>query len=521
MSWSHDIAAARVKDRSAALKLSDYTVVDLTRERDFYNLGSKEVCRAKGAHIYADVTNLHRLVNTAGNDKDEQKKIVRAVSVLRRTQGDILSDYDVPRMQMQSARLHAMCHKPYDGDNLNNEPKRVECAVKLAITLQSYLYDVFNEVFTDLSESLRGAVGIDSGRFLIAHIGYRGDRELISLGDPANIAAKIIGESGTITLPKRLYDMLPQCLKDEFAESSVVAGVQTYQASGLRWKKKPELAEKLAVKFDHEKWKKATQDAKDNLPLSAMEVSGVEAKIELDVLTERNSKRFDAAPFYADLDGFTALIQSAKTDDELKALVRAFDLIRGEFQTVIESDFDGYALQHQGDCVLGIAYMPAGDIYDSRRRRKGLDIAIGIQSSMEHVLPAYIGRTDIHVAIGVSAGKVLLTRLGKKGERELIAMSPPVSDSQRMQEITGGKQTRISKEVYDAINDDNIREEFGPDSGSYVATGLTFPKLDSKENESEEKAARAGSLAARVTSSGTIATVVDTFRPARPYARRD
>jgi class 3 adenylate cyclase len=516
MAWNLDESKRRVRNRAEACKTSDYTVVDLTRERDFYKLSPTTICRVKGAHVYADVTNSHLLVADAGGDKHEQKKLIRGLSVLRRMQGELADESDVGKIQMQAARFHGMCHKPYDGNQEDNEAGRARCAVIFGITTQSYLYDVFNDVFDDL-KNFRGAVGIDSGRFLVANIGSRGDRELISLGSPANIAGKAIGESGTITVTKRVFDLLPECLQEHFIETDDVAGVEAYQASGLRWKSHPELAEELDVTFDHDRWKKNTQEAKDNLVLADMNVSGVEGPINIDALSESNSKGFNGGPFYADLDGFTACVQAAEKDDDVKSLVRAFHLIRQEFQSVIEGDFDGLAIQHQGDCVLGIGYLPAGSDQDNRRRRKALDIAIGLQSSMEHVLQDYVGTRVIHLAVGVAAGNVLLTRLGKKGERELVALSPPVDDAQRLQKKSGAKQTRISQSVYDAINDDVIRDQFSKSGDSYIATDLTFPNLEKLNEEEEEKAADHGSLGVIASGAGLNITT-KSLAPARPYA---
>lgn len=324
MSWDLERSKKRVRERANSRKASDYEVVDLTRERDFYSLSPTTIVRVKGVHMYQDVVNSHLLVEEAGADKHEQKKLVRGLSVLRRMQGELADEHELVKIQMQGARFHGMCYKPYDSDTENKEADRAEATVIAAIDLQSYLYDCFNEVFKDDLKPFRGAVGIDCGKFLVANIGYRGDRELISLGNPANIAAKAISESGTITITDRVYNHLPACLQEHFIESDSVAGEKTYQASGLRWKNHPELAKELGVDFDQEKWTKKTREAKDNLVLSEMNVSGLEAAIDLEALSEKNSKRFDAGPFYADLDGFTACVQAAEKDDDVKSLVRVF-----------------------------------------------------------------------------------------------------------------------------------------------------------------------------------------------------
>ena len=52
-------------------------------------------------------------------------------------------------------------------------------------------------------------------------------------------------------------------------------------------------------------------------------------------------------------------------------------------------------------------------------------------------------------------------------------------------------------------DDEDVENEFSEDGGSYVATGLTFPKLDRIK---EEKAARAGTLGAAVREGRVVVT---------------
>ena len=44
----------------------------------------------------------------------------------------------------------------------------------------------------------------------------------------------------------------------------------------------------------------------------------------------------------------------------------------------------------------------------------------------------------------------------------------------------GAEQIRISQEVYDQLADEDVKGEFVKSGSSYVATRLTFPKLDRK-----------------------------------------
>lgn len=487
MAWNEQRSEDRVKQND----FSDFevNVADLSRTMDFRNLGTKDVRRALGVHIYADVPNFHRAVDDAGNDKTKQKKLIRAASVLRRAQGDLLSESDVGVIQRQAARLHALNFKPYD-----DESKRAERAVVTAITLNSYLYDVFNDVIGDVRD-FKGALGLASGTSYIANIGFHGDRELICLGSCANTGAKVINGNGTITITCDLYELLPDSLKDRFEKGCLVAGTQTYTAQDLRWSRDSELAQEFGINFDVEKLTKKTEEYRDAIPLSEMDITEANVLIELDNLTERNSKRTSAVAIYADLDGFTKYVQEAEEDSKIISLVRQFHMIRREFHAVIKDDYAGLVLQHQGDRTFAILHLPCGDQF-AKRCQLAVDMAIGIQSSMEKILNTRLtDRKDIHVAIGLDAGTVLVTRLGKKGKRVALCLGSEVTSAEVLQLRSSGKEMRISKEIYEAIDDTILAEQFKKDGADYVAKGLTFPRLDELK---EEKAARDGALGATV-----------------------
>lgn len=248
--------------------------------------------------------------------------------------------------------------------------------------------------------------------------------------------------------------------------------------------------------WDAEKWRKQTEKYKDELPLDEIEISNATVMIDVHTLTERNCKRTAAVAFYADLDGFTRYVQEAESDEKIVSLIRQFHMIRAEFHAVVGSDYKGLVLQHRGDCILGILHLPCGDDKHDERCQKAVDIAMALQSSMEHVLNEHLkDRKDIHLAVGLDVGKAFITRLGKKGRRVSICFGPEVSNAEWLQQSAAAKQICISSEMYDQLEDEDVQEEFKKSGASYVATNLTLPKLDRKK---EEKAARDGSLGAAV-----------------------
>jgi class 3 adenylate cyclase len=416
-----------------------------------------------------------------------------------------LTAQEIGSLQLQAARLHCLVYKRYD-----DEAEGARRAAILAVSLNSYLYDVCNDVFREVRD-FEGAVGIAAGECLVANLGFRGDRELISLGSCANLGAKVIDGMDTITITEDVYALLPEALQEHFEKSETVAGAATYRASGLRWRKKPRLAEAIGVRFDVEQLKKATEEYRDALSLADMELSEANVLIDLDTLSERTSKRTPAVVCYADLDGFTRYVQAAERDEDVVSLIRVLHMIRAELHAVVEQDYPGLVLQHQGDRLFSIVHIPPGACFD-KRCANGLAIATGLQSSMEHVLNSYLqDRKDIHLAVGVDVGTVLVTRLGKKGAREVVCLGPEVASAEGLQLRSAGREIRISKALYETFDDETLKRQFvKDDQGAYVVKGLTFPKLDEFE---EAEAARSGMLTAEASSQRLKIEVPGSQRP--------
>lgn len=516
MGWNEERSRKRVNDND--FHDFEVNVQDLRRTMDFHNLGTKDVRRVQGVHLYVDVPGFHGAVIAAGNDKQKQRKLVRAASVLRKVQWDLMAADEIGDIQRQAVRLHALAYKPYDADDESKAHLRAKAAVVHAITQNTYVIDVFDQVFDEVG--FGSSAGLSGGTSYIANIGKHGNRELISLGTCANLAAKIIGDNDTVTVTQDLYELLSGNLKEQFSKSEVVAGVQSYRATGLRWSLHPELAKDLGVVWDAEKWRKKTEQYRDDLSLEEIEISDAATLIDPDSLTERNCKRTAAVTIYADLDGFTHYVQKAENDETVISLIRQFHMIRAEFHSVIGADYEGLVLQHRGDCILALLHMPCGSNH-AKRCRKAVEIAIALQSSMEHVLNEHFDdREAIHVAVGLDVGKAFVTRLGKKGRRVGICFGPEVSSAERLQLRTGAKQIRISEEIYNQLDDEDVRGAFTQDEGTYVATELTFPKLDLVK---EEKAARAGNLGASVKDGVVSVTTATTsnsgaWRNSRPWS---
>jgi class 3 adenylate cyclase len=496
MAWNEERSKRRVASHDSSTFV--VSVSDLSRDMDFENLGGQEVKRVHGAHIYADIPNFHLAVEDAGANKAEQKKLLRAASVLRRVQDQLMTENDIKSIQHQSARLHCLNFKPYNHeDEETNQKRRCERAkrsVVTAITLNSYLYEVFNSVFEDV-RNFQSACGISSGISYVGNIGLHGERERISLGTSANLGAKVLGGHNTITITKDVFNDLPDNLKELFNKSGPVAGVETYQSKGVRWSRYPELKDDLGVEYDAEALTQTTERHKADLPLAEMEVIEPLVLIDPTLLTERNNRRTQAVAIFADIDGFTKHVQEAEKNEDVESLVRQLRMIRREFHKVIGEDYEGLVIQHQGDRVLALVHTPTGEDNYRKRCQVAVDIAIGIQSSMDNVLNERLGveEKDLRVAIGVDVGKALVTRLGKRGEKTVIFLGPEVESAEDLQLRSKGQQIRISQAVYDALPEGMTKGGFGKDvEGAYVSMKLTFTEIDRLEEEEAARANRMG-----------------------------
>src|ERR1700677_654803 len=114
MGWNEERSRQRVTDND--FHDFEVDVQDLRRTMDFRNLGTKDVRRVDGVHLYVDVPSFHQAASDAGNDTQKQRKLIRAARVLRKGPGDFLEQDDIGEIQRQTVRLQALTYKPYHSD---------------------------------------------------------------------------------------------------------------------------------------------------------------------------------------------------------------------------------------------------------------------------------------------------------------------------------------------------------------------------------------------------------------------
>lgn len=470
MAWNYETSKERVEAHRDALPQIE--IKKLERNADLESLLSEATCREiYGAHVYLEVANFSDLT-AAAEDDGNLKPFLRALHIYQRQLSWIVENlFEGVRVHFQASRMHVLFYRPIDDAEV-----LAAKAVLLMLVARDFLRYVFNPLFPKCDNlTLRG--GADIGTVIGTRNGMRGDRELLFLGDAANQAAKII-DSG-LRLTSRIYDVLPDDVQQICEEIDVTKKlyrvvstmskddvVAFCEAHDIKWRR-DDLSERIEADLDA-------------MPLKDFEYSAAEVLIDFDALSYRNSKQVLAASIFADVSGFTKFIGSSTSDEEKVRALEALHVMRVEFTRVATHDYNAVRVQFQGDRMQAIVHLPADD--GPKISRKAVEVAIGLQSSMELVIKDVIdGIGSLGLAVGVDAGVVVATKLGTRGHRDRITVGASVIGAAANEERTDKRQIGVSTAVYDGL-EDAVKEYFAYDNVAkcYVATGLTAAVLERK-----------------------------------------
>jgi class 3 adenylate cyclase len=148
------------------------------------------------------------------------------------------------------------------------------------------------------------------------------------------------------------------------------------------------------------------------------------------------------ASLFADIDGFTAFVDSAihTGPEAIKVAARNIHVIREELNDVLKDDFHGKRVRFIGDCIQGV--IAEGERQDDGAAavREAALCAAGMKSSFNLCQEILKGIDQLDLAIGVEYGPVPLTRIGQRGDESVrCAAGRAVVVAERTQQsIEGG-----------------------------------------------------------------------------------
>jgi class 3 adenylate cyclase len=197
------------------------------------------------------------------------------------------------------------------------------------------------------------------------------------------------------------------------------------------------------------------------------------------------------------VDGFTAYVdQATAVDDDLVEAVRAYHVIRSEMRNTAVVDFEGLRIQYQGDRMQVLAYLPLDDEEEAAVR--AVRAAAALNSVVTDVLPQVIGEAAKPLAIGLAAGTALVSKLGERGNRDVVSLGSATVEAARIQVGLDGEEIGLDAELYGRLPD-WLQQAFAwrKSPGAYVAAGLTLDELE--RLEAAESPGRAKTLLAAGT----------------------
>lgn len=464
MAWNYDKSYERVQKTHDDLRVEDIELEKLTKTMDLDNLSTKKCRLIYGAHIYANISNFDILLSDSTLKKDDFARLIRCLHVYQKEVTRIVETVlEGVKIHFQGSKLHALFYKPFD----NPEEIAIK-SVLCALVIEYLVRYPFSDLFGNYKD-FKTSSGIDIGESIGTKNGTGGDRELLFLGDCANQAAKIdTGLANTISVTNTVKKELPDNITELLSGSLNKLDME-------------DILEQYGIEWDYDKAFERMKYDKDSIKLSDIDASGVSSRIDLNKLSIRNNKKLDAVTFYADISGFTRLIKKEQNNNTIKELIRIFHVIRKEMREVLVTDFGGTRIQYQGDSIQGILYLPQNE--SDKLIKDAVIAAFGLQSSFESVLCDFIDDRNIHVAIGLDYGPILLSSLGRNGNRDVICIGKSVTKAASFEHKSKSKETTISQKIYDSLPED-LQSLFSREKSYYLAKNKTHEDVDAL-NESK------------------------------------
>lgn len=433
MPWNIDTSRDRIARSAAAIP--EIVIGDLKREMTLANVKLAKPKRITGVHSYIALANEQRLIDDflRVDDTDAATRAARALHLYQRATGRTADAFGAARIHFQGSRLHSLTYRPFS-DHAEIAARTVGMALAVDLVVRRAL----NAAMDDHPD-LKVAAGAAYGKSLATMSGSRGDSELLFIGDSANDGAKAIDLSCRLRVTEDLLDLL------DCDDLGIEATAHADGRSALTMSQ--EAIEDLAKRYGID-WtldaatKKVNHDA-ETITIDSVGVSKAIAKITKDRLSLANCKLNQALTIFGDLDGFTAIVAAAMSDDDqLAGLVRDFHIVRAELRHVALRDYDPtLRVQYQGDRIQLLRHLPHDD--PAKRALQAVKIAAAWNSSLTQTLPEVIDLDDLDIATGIADGPTLISRLGTRGNRDVVTVGAGVRRAERIQRNLDGGEIGI------------------------------------------------------------------------------
>lgn len=467
MPWTYDKSRERIE--RVANAIPDISIGDLTREMTLGNVTLAQPKRISGVHLYVAVANEQQLLDQALDDCDAEvaKAPIRQLHLYQRELNRVVNDFGSALIHFQGSRQHSLTYKPF-----SDEKGLVGRAVTMACAIRTTVEQAFNPAMGD-QPALTCAAGGSYGPTLATKSGSRGDAELLFVGDAANRAAKGI----ELDVPLRLGAEIVELLDEDLGVETSLDADGIYRAC-MSLEAIEDAVERYGLGWSIDQSRRRIEDDIESIPPDVVGISKAISEIDKDRLSLARTKLNHAVSLFGDLDGFTAIVEGAANDDEQAQLVRDFHIVRAELRHVAVQDYaPTLRVQYQGDRIQALRHLPHDD--SAERALQAVRVAAGWQSSMRETLPEFIELEDLGLAVGLAAGGTVVSKLGTRGNRDVIAVGSSVRRADRIQRHLDAGEVGIDGTIKEELPEDLAsRFEWRAGTQGHVAGGLTVDDVE-------------------------------------------
>lgn len=353
------------------------------------------------------------------------------------------------RVDFHGPRMHAVLNIERSGDR-----GAAQDAVQRALELARQTIEISEMVTRDI---VRGRVapvfrvGIDIGRCVAIDSGRADEREPLFIGGAANHAAKLAeGPTGGIYPSDAVRALfgLPQAggltlerLQPASLQEAATLGFERLPHASILEYKAGEVRASIRQHRDATIGMDGFIFHHHQPPLST---------IKYRELSPSKSIRMPLVSIFADLDGYTAYVDTAMKTGQVADAVRDLHVIRSELNAVLQEDFDGRKVRFIGDCIHGlIAAGDATSVDQNRSVEKATACAGALRSSFDLCRNNLPSAANLGLAVGFELGETPISRIGIRGDRSVrVASSRATLGSEQAQAECLGTETMIGQAAF-------------------------------------------------------------------------
>lgn len=415
-----------------------------------------------GVHFYINIVNFNSIILDEESRTGEVTHAIHALDTFFtsvETFGKKQSKNLVVE-KITGSRLHL-----YVADDLSPAFQVVKAVSAYAYKLAKYInidipkYKTLKDFYIN--------IGVAFGKFYDFEFTTRGGfSELTTIGYAANFAAKLqaLSDWSKISISEDIYNSLADVEKKHFEkvdEPSIKKyGQDKYYTEYLVYVDSPVAITDADMT--------AAKDYANSDNLGDIDFSDVRVPLNFRNLSKTQCKKLNGIPVFADVRGFTS--QFEEDDSNLEEMAQKTQQILDSMYR-ISTGHGGVHVQFQGDRELSLYHnVPAQTVNGAyQSEQKCFKAAVLASMRMVDAVKPY----EIHIGVGEDFGRLFVTKIGARGEKDNILLGETVIRADVMEDKNAGKdQIAITAEVYSGLKseDANLADQFKKVGDCFIAT---------------------------------------------------